>query len=66
MGAVHEGQRSFEGVGDQLGPERLAGVGRHDHQRLALEVEFLVLFGIDPCCDPLNLGGGGLSDRFDF
>jgi hypothetical protein len=65
LGAVDKGEASLEGVGHQFGPQGLAGVGGHDHQGLALEVEFLVFFGVDPGCDPLDLLAGGIGHRLD-
>ena len=64
MGTVDKGERTLETVGRQLGAERLARVGRVDHQRLAGEVLFLVLLGIDPVLDPLDLLGRGFGHIF--
>ena len=59
------GEAPLEAGGDHLGAQRLAGVRRVDHQRLASEVLLFVLFGVDPFLDPLDLLDRGLGHFLD-
>ena len=65
LGTVHKGETAFKGMGHQLGPERLAGMGRVNDQGLASEVLFLVLFGIYPLGNPFFVLFGYLGNIFD-
>ena len=65
LGTVHKGQAAFKGMGHQLGPERLAGMGRVDDQGLASEVLFLVLLGVYPFGNPFFFLFGYFGNIFD-
>src|SRR6185369_15129896 len=52
-------------MGHQFGPQRLTGMRRSNHQRLALEVQLLVLLGIDPGGHPLFFSFSSFSYVFD-
>ena len=64
--AVHEGEAPLKAVGGEFGAQGLAGMGRVDHQRLAGEVLFLVLLGVDPVFDPFDFFGRVFADRLHF
>ncbi len=49
--AMHERQGTLEAIGGKYRPERLTGLGRIDSQRLALEVQGLVLGRLGPLVD---------------
>jgi hypothetical protein len=56
--AVHVDQRLLEAEAAEDGAERLAGLGRVDGQRLALEVEILVFLARRPEKDFCTFSGG--------
>ncbi len=64
LGAVHEWQGTFKAGRHHLRAERLAGMGRVDHQGGAGKVLLFIFFAIDPFLDPFDLFGRGLGYEF--